>query len=48
MVVEVVMAEEGDVPVLGVIALESMGYRINSVTGQLEEYVGLFGRVRNK
>ena len=39
-VVEVVMAEEGDVPVLGVVALESMGYRVNPVTGQLE-YVGL-------
>ncbi|MEM1510264.1 MAG: hypothetical protein QW096_10415 [Thermofilaceae archaeon] len=40
------MAKE-DIPVLGVVALESIGYRINSVTGQLE-YVGLFGRVRNK
>lgn len=39
-VVEVVMAEEGDVAVLGVVALESMGYRVNPVTGQLE-YVGL-------
>jgi len=39
-VVEVVMAEEGDVPVLGVVALESMGYRVNPLTGQLE-YIGL-------
>lgn len=39
-VVEVVMAEEGDIAVLGVVALESMGYRVNPVTGQLE-YVGL-------
>lgn len=39
-IVEVVMAEEGDVPVLGVVALESMGYRVNPITGELE-YVGL-------
>ncbi|MEM2153223.1 MAG: hypothetical protein QXS79_04900 [Candidatus Bathyarchaeia archaeon] len=39
-VVEVVMAEEGDAAVLGVVALESMGYRVNPVTGQLE-YIGL-------
>ena len=39
-IVEVVMAEEGDIAVLGVVALESMGYRVNPVTGQLE-YVGL-------
>jgi len=39
-VIVVVMAEKGDVPVLGVVALESMGYRVNPVTGQLE-YVGL-------
>ena len=39
-IVEVVMAEEGDVPVLGVVALESMGYRVNPVTGELE-YIGL-------
>ena len=39
-VVEVVMAEEGDIAVLGVVALESIGYRVNPITGQLE-YVGL-------
>ncbi|MEM2275037.1 MAG: aspartyl protease family protein [Thermofilum sp.] len=39
-VVEVVIAEEGDAAVLGVVALESMGYRVNPVTGELE-YVGL-------
>jgi len=39
-IVEVVMAEEGDTPVLGVVALESLGYRVNPVTGELE-YVGL-------
>lgn len=35
-IVEVVMAEEGDSPVLGVVALENMGYRVNPVTGELE------------
>ncbi|MEM2614381.1 MAG: hypothetical protein QXO15_09210 [Nitrososphaerota archaeon] len=39
-VVEVVMAEEEDPPVLGIVALESMGYRVNLITGELE-YVGL-------
>ena len=39
-VVEVVMTEEKDVQVLGVVALESMGYRVNPVTGEIE-YVGL-------
>ncbi|MEN2974190.1 MAG: aspartyl protease family protein [Candidatus Caldarchaeales archaeon] len=39
-IVEVVVAEEGDTPVLGVVALESMGYRVNPVTGELE-YIGL-------
>ena len=38
--VEVVFAEEKDTPVLGVIALENLGYRINPITGKLE-YVGL-------
>jgi len=38
--VETVFAEEGDVEVLGVIALEAMGYRVNPLTGKLE-YVGL-------
>jgi len=33
------MGEEGDSAVLGVIALESMGYRVNPVTGELE-YIG--------
>jgi len=35
-IVEVVMGEEGDSAVLGVVALESMGYRVNPVTGELE------------
>lgn len=35
-VVEVVVAEEGDVAVLGLVALESVGYRVNPITGQLE------------
>jgi len=39
-IVEVVMGEEGDSAVLGVVALESMGYRVNPVTGELE-YIGL-------
>lgn len=34
--VEVVFAEEGDIPVLGVVALESLGYRVNPITAQLE------------
>ena len=38
--VEVVFAEEKDVPVLGVTALESLGYRVNPVTEKLE-YIGL-------
>ncbi len=38
--VEVVFAEEKDTPVLGVVALESLGYRVNPITGKLE-YVGL-------
>lgn len=38
--VEAVFAEEGDVPVLGAVALESLGYRVNPITGELE-YVGL-------
>jgi len=37
--VEVVFEEEGDGEVLGVVALESLGYTINSVTGKVE-YVG--------
>lgn len=35
-IVEVIIAEENDVPVLGMIALENMNYRINPVTGELE------------
>lgn len=38
--VEVVFAEEKDMPVLGVTALESLGYRVNPLTGKLE-YIGL-------
>ena len=38
--VEVVFGEEKDVPVLGVTALESLGYRVNPFTGKLE-YIGL-------
>ena len=37
--VEVVFAEEGDGEVLGVVALESLGYAVNPVTGEVE-YVG--------
>ncbi|RLE54262.1 MAG: hypothetical protein DRJ40_11370 [Thermoprotei archaeon] len=37
--VEVVFAEESDAQVLGVIALENLGYRVNPVTGKLE-YIG--------
>ncbi len=37
--VEVVFAEEGDAQVLGVVALESLGYIVNPITGRLE-YVG--------
>ncbi len=37
--VEVVFAEAGDAQVLGVIALESLSYIVNPVTGRLE-YVG--------
>ena len=37
--VEVVFAEEGDDEVLGVVALESLGYAVNPVTGEVE-YVG--------
>ena len=37
--VEVVFAEKGDAQVLGVIALESLGYMVNPITGRLE-YVG--------
>ena len=38
--VEVVFAEEKDVPVLGATALESLGYWVNPITGKLE-YIGL-------
>ena len=38
--VEVVFAEEKDIPVLGATALESLGYRVNPITGELE-YIGL-------
>ncbi|RLG19191.1 hypothetical protein DRN63_00010 [Nanoarchaeota archaeon] len=34
--VEVVFAEEEDGEVLGVVALESLGYAVNTVTGRLE------------
>jgi len=34
--VEVVFAEEGDGEVLGVVALESLGYAVNTITGRLE------------
>jgi len=37
--VEVVFAEEGDGEVLGVVALESLGYTVNLATGEVE-YVG--------
>jgi len=39
-IVEVVMGEEGNSAVLGVVALESMGYRVNPVVEELE-YIGL-------
>ena len=37
--VEVVFAEESDAQMLGVVALESLGYVVNPLTGKLE-YVG--------
>jgi len=38
--VEVAFAEEKDVSVIGVTALESLGYRVNPITEKLE-YIGL-------
>ncbi len=37
---EVVMAEETDGSVMGVTTLESLGFRVNPITGKLE-YIGL-------
>jgi len=37
---EVVFAEEGDGSVMGVTTLESLGFRVNPLTGKLE-YIGL-------
>jgi len=39
-VAEVVFEEEGDGSVIGVTTLESLGFRVNPVTGKLE-YIGL-------
>jgi len=39
-VAEVVFAEEGDGSVMGVTTLESLGFRVNPITGKLE-YIGL-------
>jgi len=44
-IVEVVFAVEGDAEVLGVTNLESLGYRVNSITEELE-YVGLLAIYR--
>jgi len=37
---EVVFADEGDGSVMGVTTLESLGFRVNPITGKLE-YIGL-------
>jgi len=44
-IVEVVFAADGDAQILGVTTLESLGYRVNPITEELE-YVGLLAVCR--